>query len=62
MKLQIRVLTGNSNGPLLTLCDEHGTPLPNQERVELYNSVTDVPKVTVTFTIDDELIRLVGHP
>jgi hypothetical protein len=53
MKLQVRVMS-QTNGPVLTLCDETGTPLPNQEKVELYNSVTDVPKVSVTFKLDGD--------
>ena len=57
MKLQVRILSQH-NGPVLTLCNEHGEPLPNQERVELYNSVNDVPKVSVTFVIDDKAVRL----
>jgi hypothetical protein len=59
MKLQVRVMS-QTNGPLLTLCTEDGVPLPNQERVELYNSATDVPKVTVTFTLDNNYVKLVG--
>jgi hypothetical protein len=61
MKLQVKVMS-KGNGPLLTMCDDNGEPLPNQERVELYNSIADVPKVTVTFIIDDKEVRLVGHP
>lgn len=61
MKLQVKVMS-RQNGPCLTLCDENGTPLPNQEKVELYNSVHDVPKVTVTFVLDDDKVKLVGSP
>lgn len=60
MKLQVKVIPSAGNGPVLMLCDEHGEPLPNQERVELYNSINDVPKVSVTFIIDDSKVRLVG--
>jgi ABC-type ATPase involved in cell division len=59
-KLQVRVMSQSVNGPLLMLCDEAGNPLPNQEKVELYNSVSDVPKVGVTFVIDNDMVRLVG--
>jgi hypothetical protein len=59
MKLQVKVMS-QTNGPVLTLCDETGTPLPNQEKVELYNSVTDVPKVSVTFKLDGDFVKLVG--
>jgi hypothetical protein len=59
MILQVKVMS-QGNGPVLTLCDDTGTPLPNQERVELYNSVADIPKVTVTFSIDNKKIKLVG--
>jgi len=60
MRLQVRVLSQHDNGAALTLCDEHGEPLPNQERVELFNSINDVPKVNVTFTIDNDNVKLVG--
>jgi hypothetical protein len=59
MKLQVKVIS-QSNGPILTVCDETGTPLPNQERVELFNTIKDVPKVSVTFTLDNDLVKLVG--
>lgn len=59
MRLQVKVLSQH-NGPALTLCDETGEPLPNQERVELFNSVRDIPKVSVTFTIDNVNVKLVG--
>jgi hypothetical protein len=60
MKLQVKVMPSAGNGPVLMVCDDSGSPLPNQERVELYNSVNDVPKVSVTFIIDDDRVRLVG--
>jgi hypothetical protein len=59
MKLQVKVMS-QVNGPVLTLCDEIGTPLPNQERVELFNSLKDIAKVTVTFVIDNINVKLVG--
>jgi hypothetical protein len=61
MKLQVKVIPSAGNGPVLMICDENGTPLPNQQRVELYNSINDEPKATVTFLIDDDNVRLVGH-
>jgi hypothetical protein len=57
--LQIKVMSQH-NGPMLTLCDGTGAPLPNQEKVELFNSVLDVPKVTVTFVIDGTNVKLMG--
>jgi hypothetical protein len=59
MILQVKVMS-QGNGPVLTLCDDTGTPLPNQQTVELFNSVDDIPKVTVSFVIDNKKVRLVG--
>jgi hypothetical protein len=59
MILQVKVMS-QGNGPVLTLCDESGTPLPNQQTVELFNSFDDIPKVTVSFIIDNKKVRLVG--
>ncbi len=59
MILQVKVMS-QGNGPVLTLCDDSGTPLPNQQTVELFNSFDDIPKVTVSFIIDNKKVRLVG--
>jgi hypothetical protein len=59
MKLQVRIVKSAKDWRL-TLCDEHGEPLPNQVKVELYNSVTDKVKVSVTFDVDENFVKLVG--
>jgi hypothetical protein len=60
MKLQVKIIKGVKGRSALVVCDEGGVPLPNQSRVELFNSVDDHPKVNITLVIDDDNVRLVG--
>ena len=62
MKLQVRIQPNGDpdDNAVLMLCDEAGTPLPNQTKVELYNSVTDVVKVNVTFIVDGDRVKVVA--
>jgi len=59
MKIQVQIVPDADDNSVLTVCDEHGVPLPNQEKVELFNSVLhNTAKVTVTFVIDNDNVKL----
>ena len=61
MKLTVKIAQNVAGDKMaLSVCDEYGEPLPNQQRVELFNSIDDLVKVTVTFVIDDDLVKLVA--
>lgn len=60
MYLQVRIQPDANDNSVLMLCDERGVPLPNQTKVELYNSVTDVVKVNVSFIVDGDRVKLVA--
>jgi hypothetical protein len=59
-KLTLRIVNDWAGIPILALCDEHGTPLPQQEELRIESTYDDFSRVTVTFKIDGNEIALVG--
>ncbi len=49
-----------NTGASLILCDANGKPLPGQLSLSISNDGL-VPAVTVTFTLDNERVRLCGE-
>ena len=54
MKLQIRFVELRG-GRTLMLCDESGTPLPDQSSVTIWQEPNDVARVTVEFIIGGDV-------
>jgi hypothetical protein len=59
MELQVRLVAFEGDRVHLMLCDGAGVPLPSQEAVSLDDDAGDDARVTVTFVVDGDRVRLV---
>lgn len=57
-QLKVRIVESYGKKTAM-LCDDEGLPFPCQTETRLDCSYEDIPKFTVTFAVDGELISLI---